>query len=490
MADAPRRVAQLDTRERRELLGRLIDRRGRRSKERLARRVAPGERVPASMAQQRLWFLDQLAPGNPFYNVPFALRIRGDLDVDALRRAVTEIVTRHDALRTTFVGEGGVPYQVVSPPGEIEFPVTDLTSLPESERDDAAMRAACEDAARPFDLARGPLFRAGLIRISERDHVLTTTTHHIVIDGTSIEVMARELSALYGAFSTGRPSPLPELEVQYPDFSEWQRENTSGDELEKHLDYWREKLAGLSVLDMPTDRPRPREQTFRGAVAMRVVPRDVLDALKAYANRAGGSLFIGLLAAFDALLHRYTGQDDVVLGSMTAGRVRREIEPLIGFFVNTIVVRTDVGGNPTYAELVERVKRDIFDARTHDAVPFERLVDELDAERDKSRNPLFQISFTGQNSALFGGGFVLGDAEVSQFPVDPGVSRFDLSVQVGERADGLVVWIDYSTDLFDADRIERMLAHYENVLRAVAADPDVRVGDIELLTDAERDAAI
>ncbi|HEX2050061.1 MAG TPA: condensation domain-containing protein, partial [Actinomycetota bacterium] len=447
------------------------------------------ERVPTSFAQQRLWFIDQLSPDQPTYNVPLDLRLRGALDVDALERALTEIATRHEALRTTFEAHDGVPYQVVTPPTPVRLPVVDLTGVPEAEREARAHDEMVAEARRLFDLETGPMFRATLIRLAPDDHVLTWTMHHICGDGWSVGVFTAELEALYRAFVAGGPSPLAEPEIQYADYALWQRDHLQGEAYAADVEWWRERLADLPVLEMPTDRPRPPVATLEGATAVRQVPDDVVERVQSHGARKGASLYMSLLAAFDALLHRYTGQDDIVVGSANASRDRSELEPLIGFFVNMLVMRTDVGGNPTFIELVERVRDVALGAYAHQEVPFEALVDELRPERDPSRNPLFQVSFNLQNQGP--GRLDLPGIELQRLDViELGKSRFDLTFIVFPEDDGLRIAVEYSTDLFDADRIERMLAHYENVLRAVAADPDVRVGDIELLTDAERDAAI
>ncbi|HZH99277.1 MAG TPA: condensation domain-containing protein, partial [Fimbriimonadaceae bacterium] len=308
-----------------------------------------------SFSQQRMWLLDQLEPDTPTYNISNAVRLAGRLNVESLGRSLKEIVSRHEALRTTFAAVDGEPVQVISPVTDVDLPIDDLTTLPEAEREDEAKRRARQEARRPFDLERGPLFRAKLLRLGEEEHLLLLTMHHVVSDGWSMGVLWRELGALYGAFSEGKPSPLAELPIQYADYALWQRQWLTGEVLDSQLTYWKERLAELSPLELPTDRPRSAAQTHRGASQELVLSESLTEALRDLARREGATLFMVLLGAFQVLLSRYAGQEDVAIGTPIAGRTRAETEGLIGFFLNTLVMRTDLSGDPTFREVLSRV---------------------------------------------------------------------------------------------------------------------------------------
>ncbi|HEX2569426.1 MAG TPA: amino acid adenylation domain-containing protein, partial [Polyangia bacterium] len=454
-------------------------------------RVVPrtGE-LPLSFAQQRLWFLDQLEPGNPFYNLPIAVRMVGKLDVAALERSLAEVVRRHEALRTTFVGHEGRPVQVLAPELDLRLDLVDLQDQPPELREARARERAQEEVQRPFDLARGPLLRACLLRLGAEDHVLLVTLHHIVADGWSLGVLVREFGALYSAFSSGQPSPLAPLVLQYVDYAAWQREWLAGAVLERQLAYWKGQLGGrLPVLELPTDYPgpgaRPPVQTFRGAQHVFTLPRPLAQALDGFSRRQGATLFMTLLAAFQALLQRYSGQDDIVVGTPIAGRTRAELEGLIGLFVNTLALRTDLGGNPTFRTLLGRVREVTLGAYAHQELPFEKLVEELEPERDLSRSPLFQVLFALQNMpipALAPAGLTITPVEL-----DAGIAKFDLSLYLQETAAGLRGVLEYNTDLFEAATIARMAGHFESLLRGIAADPDQPLAELPLLTAAERE---
>ena len=361
--------------------------------------VSRDESLPLSYSQQRLWFLYQLEPSTSAYNIPTAVRLRGVLDSAALARTINEVVRRHEILRTHYGTIENKPVQFVGLPGDIELKLSDFSELPESERESRMLRLAAEEARMPFDLTRGPLLRACLVRLGPEEHVLVLTVHHIVSDGWSQGVLVREVGALYKAFSEGGESPLGELPVQYADFARLQRNWLAGDVLDKHLDYWRRQLAGpLPILELPADRPRPEVQSFRGATLTAHLPASLSESLNAICRREGVTLFMLLLAAFKVLLHRYTGQDDVVIGAPIANRNRVEIEGLIGFFVNTLVLRTDLSGDPDFRELLARVRKVTLEAYARQDMPFELLVEELQPERDLSRNPLFQVMFQLENT--------------------------------------------------------------------------------------------
>ncbi|HEX8559883.1 MAG TPA: amino acid adenylation domain-containing protein, partial [Pyrinomonadaceae bacterium] len=440
---------------------------------------------PLSFAQERLWFLDQLEPGNSAYNVPAALRLTGRLDVRALGRTLDEVVRRHEVLRTTFAVIDGKPVQTVKPHAAAALAVTDLGALPEGEREGEARRLAEAEARKPFDLAAGPLLRAKLLRLADDEHVLLFTMHHIVSDGWSMSVLVGEVAALYAAFVKGEESPLPELSIQYADFAVWQRRRLTGEELERQLSYWRERLKGAPpVLELPTDRPRPAVQTFNGAKYRFDVPAELAEELKALSRREGVTLYMTLLAAFQALLMRYTGQEDVVVGSPIANRNRAETEPLIGFFVNTLVMRTDLSGNPTFAELLGRVKDVALGAYAHQDVPFEKLVEELQPERNAAHTPIFQVMFALQNAPQ--ASITLPELTLSALGTENHTTHFDLGVSLGEGAEGLYGLVEYNTDLFDRDTVTQLMRHLRRLLASVAQDPSLPVADLPLLDDDER----
>ena len=356
------------------------------------------EALPLSFAQQRLWFLDQLRPGDAAYNIPAALRVIGDFDKAAFAFAVNEIVRRHEALRTTFVVRDGVAAQAIAPALEIAIPVVDLGALDCELQEAEALCLASEEARRPFDLALGPLLRATTLDLGvrpstgEREHIVMFTLHHIVSDGWSSGVLIREFVALYEAFVAGRPSPLPDLTIQYADYAVWQREWLQGEVLERQLAYWRDRLAGAPpTLDLPTDRPRPATQDHAGATHHFTVGKDIAERLASLGRREGATLFMTLLAAFQLLLSRYSGQRDISVGTPVANRRRLELEGLIGFFVNTLVMRTDLSGDPSFRALLARARETVLGAQAHQDLPFERLVEELQPTRDVSRDPLFQV---------------------------------------------------------------------------------------------------
>ncbi len=440
---------------------------------------------PLSFAQQRLWFLDQLEPGGSTYNTPRALRIRGDLNREVLHQALSAIVNRHESLRTTFATMGGEPVQVIADRGELPMPLKDLGEIPTAERAAAAQRFMAQEGQRPFDLAHGPLVRVVLLRLSDHEHILMLTMHHIVSDGWSMAVLYRELAALYEAFSHGLPSPLADLPIQYADYAVWQREWLQGHALEQQLSYWKRQLAGApAALELPTDRPRPPVQTFRGARQHLSLPPTVSEPLNAVSRREGVTLYMTLLAAFNVLLHRYTGQSDIVIGSPIAGRTRIDTEELIGYFANTLVLRSDLSGDPTFRVLLNRVKEVALEAYTHQELPFEKLVELVQPERDLSYNPLFQVLFALHNNLpplLEFPGLIVEPMEV-----DSGTARFDLALDLRESSQGLTGSIEYNTDLFDATTIVRMQGHFRTLLESIVADPDQRISTLPMLTKTEQ----
>ncbi|MEW5930922.1 MAG: amino acid adenylation domain-containing protein, partial [Gemmatimonadota bacterium] len=444
--------------------------------------------LPLSFAQQRLWFIDRLEPGSPAYNMPFPLRLRGPLDAAALRAALDALVARHETLRTTFAErEAGRPVQVVHPPAPVELAGTDLRELPEAEREPAAERLAADDAIRPFDLARGPLLRCTLLRLGEEDHVLCLTLHHVVSDGWSMQVLEREVGALYAAFARGEEPGLPELPVQYADFAVWQREWMSGETLQAQLAYWRERLAGAPpLLEVPTDRPRRAGLGARAGHTRLALPAGVSQALRGLSRREGATLFMTLLAGFQALMSRYAGQEDVVVGTPIAGRNRRETEGLIGFFVNSLPLRADLSGDPSWTELLGRVRETALGAYEHQELPFERLVEELEVDRSLAHTPVFQVMFTLHRPGGTDEPSRVGELALEPFGAGVGLAKYDLDLGFADAGEALSGSIAYHAELFEPGTVERMAAHLEATLEAMAARPDARISEASLLSAAER----
>jgi amino acid adenylation domain-containing protein len=445
-------------------------------------RVSRGGDLPLSYAQQRLWFLHRMEPDNPFYNCPVALRLEGRLDVAALARALDAIVRRHEILRTTFRTVGGRPVQLVTTRSQA-LPLVDFAGAPDAEAE--ARRFVAEEARRPFNLEEGPLLRTDLLRLREREHVLVMVLHHIVADGWSAGILVRELKALYESFSRGEPSTLPELPVQYADFAHWQRQHFQGEYLQKLLAYWTGQLRGrLPVLELPTRGARPGVQTFSGACRSLTLPEGLTARLRALGVREGATLFMVLLAAFKVLLHRYSGQTRVVVGSPIANRQRREVEGLIGFFVNTLVLSTDLAGEPTFQGLLRRVSETTIGAYEHQDLPFEKLVEVLQPERAAGHSALFQVLFVLQNASV--PPLELPGLKLTPLDVHSGTSKFDLTLEMVEDERGLTALLEYNTDLFDDSTAGRLLGHFEALLEAVTRHPGQKIGDLPLLGDDER----
>ena len=440
---------------------------------------------PTSYAQQRLWFIEQLSPGGATFNIPIALRLRGGLDTDALDRSFREIVRRHESLRTTFAVADGRPVQLIAPASSSSLHVINLERLPAGEREREALRLAEEEARRVFDLTRGPLVRTTLLRLGDDEHVLLLTMHHIISDGWSTGVLIHELSALYQAFSTGRPSPLPELTVQYADFTIWQRESLEGEFVASQLDYWKRQLGGpLPVLDLPTDRPRPAVPSGGGAKFSFALSGELSAALKDLSRREDATLFITLLTALQVLLYRYTGQTDFCVGTPTAGRTQSEMENLIGCFLNTLVLSADISGNPPFHELLRRTRQVAHQAYANQDVPIEMLLEVLQPERHLSHNALFQVLFTFQNTPMPVRS--LPGLTLDQIEIDGGTSKFDLTLDMDESEEGLHGWFEYSTDLFERETIARMAGRFRTLLESIVETPHRRVADLSLMTEAER----
>ncbi len=439
---------------------------------------------PLSFEQQGLWMFDQLEPGNPSYNLLAAFRLQGFLSVAALKQSLWEIVRRHEVLRTTFILVDGAPAQVIAATPSLSLPIIDLQGLPISIRESNVEQLATQEALQPFNLAQGPLLRIRLLRFDQATHILLLIMHHIVSDGWSMGIFAQELSALYSAFRIGRPSPLADLPIQYVDYAVWQRQRLREIVLEEQLAYWKRQLAGIpSLLKLPTDHPRPTQQSFRGASQSFVISHSLSEELGVLSQRAGLTLFMTLLAAFQVLLQRYSGQEDIVVGSPVANRSRREVERLIGFFVNTVVFRTNLSGDPSFEEVLERVRKVCMEAYTHQDLPFEKLVEDLQPERNLSFNPLFQVMFTMQNTheeELY-----LPDLKVSSLEIEQKTSMFDLSLFLEVTESGIDGVLEYATDLFNADTITRMIGHFQMLLANAVKDPKQRISALSFLMPAE-----
>lgn len=481
MSDVAARVAKLSPEKLELLMRRLNQKRGDVSRTKITPQNRESNSLPLSFAQQRLWFLNQLEPSSLTYNLPTAVSLTGPLIVAAMERSINEIRRRHEALRTTFVVEDGQPVQVISPPVPWPLPVVDLTEVTATEQEAEVQQLV----QQPFDLTRGPLWRTTLLRLGEEEHVLFLSMHHIVFDDWSFAVFLQELAALYEAFSAGKPSPLAELPIQYADFALWQRQWLQGEALEKQLSYWKQQLDGApTMVELPTDRPRPAVQTYRGARQYIMLSKQVSEALKLLSQQEEVTLFMVLLAAFGTWLYRYTGQEDILVGSPIAGRNQVETEELIGFFVNTLVMRTYLGGNPTFRQLLARVRQVALGAYSHQDLPFEKLVEELHPERDPSCSSLFQVMFVLQNAPK--SVLELSGLSLNFQDIDSGTAKFDLTLELQETTEGIRGWFEYNTDLFDACTVHRMVGHFQTLLEGIVANPEQKLSELPLLTAAER----
>ena len=439
----------------------------------------PHERAPLSFAQQRLWFLEQLEPGNIAYTIPLALRLRGVVQVEAMQRTVAEIVRRHEVLRTHFEVHNGQPCQVIEPASSF------VLQAGRVEHADAVASLVEQEAQLPFDLEQGPLFRAQLLQLAEQEFVLLLTLHHSIADGWSMSVLVDELSQLYMAFVQGKSSPLAELPLQYADYAIWQRKWLQGEALDVQLAYWKNRLAGVEPLDLPLDHARPAVQSHRGASQRLVLSPEVSQKLKQLSQQQGVTLFMTLLAAWQVLLSRYSRQEDISVGTPIANRTQREIEGLIGFFVNTLVLRTDLSGSPSFVEVLQRVKEVALGAYAHQDIPFEKLVEVLQPERDQSRTPLFQVIFGMQH--VRDENATLPGLSIGAFGNEQKTSKFDLSLTVVETTQDLLCEFEYNTDLFERETITRMLGHWRTLLESIVQHPEQRLNELSLLTEPERE---
>jgi amino acid adenylation domain-containing protein len=486
MRDLTERIASLSP-EQRALFEAKLKKRGLN--------VQPPDTIPRrkqqnycrlSFDQERIWVVDQMEPGNPAYNIFSVSRLNGAIDVPLMERALNEIIRRHEVMRTTFVAIDGEPRQVIAPSLFVPLELIDLRSLPPEERQRQVALVLNEETSRPFDLAQGPLVRFGLVRVEDEEYVLHYTMHHTVTDRWSGDIIEAEMVAIYMAFAEGQPSPLPELPIQFADFAEWQRDWLQGEVLKAQIAYWREQLEGIShVLELPADHPRPPVQTFNGARHMTMLPKHLLDGLKAFTKQEQATMFMTCLAAYKTLLYRYTHQEDILVGVAVANRNRPEMLGLIGYFLNMLVIRTNFSGDPTFREVLRREKEAAVGAFAHGEFPFGRLMQELKPKTDPSRNPIFQVAYIYLDFAPTTDAQVAG---ITPTPMqwDNGSSRFDMTLALTELEDGLEVVIEYNTDLFDRATIARMFEHFRSMLEAIVADPDRPVAQLPLLSAAER----
>ncbi len=475
--------------EKQALLKRMLERKGL---DPLATdRIPRGEdrdSYPLSFAQRRLWFLDQMEPGNAFYNEPLlAMRIEGPLDRKAFAETINTILRRHESLRTTFASIDGAPVQIIAPAADVPVTEHDLRHLPARTREAELRRLAQEEASRPFDLSRGPLLRVSLVRLDDQDHTAFLEMHHIITDGWSNRLLLREILVLYAAISRGEPNPLADTPIRYVDFAAWQRRRLTGKTLDKLVQYWTGQLGGnLLASEFPADYSRPAVQRYRGRLETRILDPDLSARVRRFGVARDCTLFMTLFAAFVLLLHRHTGQEDIVIGAPVANRNRTETESVIGFFVNTLIMRVDVSGAPRFCELMERVKNMALDAYAHEDLPFEKLVEIMRPERNLDRQALFQIIFVVHNypdrsEAIDIGGDSL---RLTRIEVDGGESKLDLAVAVTDLGDdGIKVQLNYNTDLYRDSTMRRLLEQYENILRHVTAQPETRVNVVKVFSE-------
>ncbi|MEG4028409.1 MULTISPECIES: amino acid adenylation domain-containing protein [unclassified Microcoleus] len=485
MSDLIERIAALSPEKRELLLQRLNQKKESVSLEKILPQSRESNTFPLSFAQQRLWFFEQLTPGNFTYHILAGVRLTGTLDARSLDRSLNELVKRHEVLRTAFKTINGQPVQAIASNLELKILEIDLRSLPETERYREVERLIAAEAKLAFDLSQAPLLRAKLLHFSDSNWVLLLSTHHIISDAWSMGIFIQELATFYQAFSTGKPSPLPELSVQYADFASWQRQWLQGEVLETQVAYWKKQLGGnLPVLNLPTDRPRSAVQTFRGAVHKFTIPKAIAEEIAQLSQREKATLFMTLLAAFKTLLYRYTGQEDILVGSPIANRNRREIEEVIGLFANTLVFRTNLSSNPTFKELLGRVREVALGAYNHQDLPFEKLVEIIHHERDLSHNPLFQVLFSLRNIRT--PEIKLPGVTLSSLEIERNTARFDLALDLEEGLEGINATLEYSQDLFDASTARRIAGHFLTLLESIAANPEQRLSNLQILTKPEQ----
>lgn len=447
-----------------------------------------GEPAPLSFAQRRLFFVDQLFPQSPAYNMPAAVRLRGPLQVAVLERSFNEMIRRHDILRTTFALVNGEPVQVISPAAPVSLPLVDLSEIAATERDSVAREMAKREGQRPFDLARGPLGRLSLLRLSDDDHIVVLTMHHIISDAVSTEIFIRELSVLYESYATGSPSPLPHLSLQYADYAYWQRQHFQDTVLDRQLDYWKKQLAGVTEIpELRTDLARPEVQTYHGGQHLFSLDKELFEQLQTLSRRTNVTPFMLLLAVFKVLLYSFTNHPDVVVGSPVDNRQRVELEGMIGFFLNTLVLRTDLSSNPEFEHLLDRVREMVLGAHAHQDLPFETLVSTLQPERNIGRTLLFQVWFLYQIAPPVTGS-PNSSIEIAAFPVDYEISHYDFRLNLLETPDGISGAFEYNTDLFLPATIRRFARQFETLARYIVKQPRTKVHELTAaLSEDERE---
>jgi Condensation domain len=475
--DLSQRLAALSTEKRALLEQRLLQQgTGTTARSGIPRR-RPSDPAPLSFAQQRLWFLDQLTPDTATYNAAVALRLHGKLSTDALRRSLNTLVARHEVLRTTYAAATDGLRQIIVPAGPVALRCLDLGTVPEASREAVARAALVREVRRPFDLAQDVMLRPTLLRLADDHFILLLVAHHIACDGWSRDILFRELEILYAACVAERPSPLPELPIQYADYASWQRQYLQGQRLDDLQTYWKQRLAGVpELLALPTDRPRPARQSFRGAHLPVAMPRELADALKCVGRHEHATPFMTLLASFQALLACHSGQDDIVVGSPILGRGHVETEPLIGFFVNTLALRTDLSGDPPFRELLRRVRETALGAYAHQELPFDKVVEAVRPRRTAAWNPLFQVNFRA-HTALSPPPRLVG-LRAEPFDFDQGTSRFDLALELWATDEAFTGYFEYSTDLFEGGTIASLARDFEELLRLVGRRPEVRLSEL------------
>ncbi|MFE4108625.1 condensation domain-containing protein, partial [Almyronema epifaneia] len=479
MSDRPLEPTSPSLAAKRQLLADLLQKQAKNAK------VPSPLTVPLSFAQQRLWFLDQLEPGSAAYNIAFEINLTGTLQVAALTQALNQVVHRQEALRTAFHPVAGQSVQVILPTLQLALPLVDLQGLPVAQQTVEVTRLAAADARCPFDLTRAPLLRVTLVRLAAQQHVLLLTMHHMIADGWSMKVLFQELATHYGAFSKGQPSPLPPLPIQYADFAVWQQQQLQGERLDQQLTYWRSQLQGsLPVLKLPIASPRSAASNSQGAIHQFSLSEKLTQALKTFSQRQNVTLFMTLLTAFKILLYRYSGQPDILIGTPIANRNRTELEGIIGFFANTLVLRTDLSGNPTVVELLGRIRETALGAYAHQDMPFERLVDELKLPRHLSHHPLFQVLFVLQNTP--NSVVKLPELTLDVQENESAAAKFDLSLAFSDSSLGLLGRIEYRTQQFDPASIGRLAAHLQILLTEIVTQPQQPITALPLLPPSER----
>ena len=440
--------------------------------------------MPTSFAQQRMWFFDQLEPGSDLYNIGAAVRLKGELDIEALEESLSAIVERHEALRSVFKEEGGEVVQELQRAEKVKVKVVKVRGSKQEEREEEAEKIAEQEVSRGFDLGRGPLMRVVVIEAGEQEHVLVVSMHHIVSDGWSMGILIREMGEIYEGKRRGREAKVEEMKVQYGEYAAWERERLQGEVIEEQIKYWREQLGGrLPEMELRTDHPRPAIQSYRGATEFRALSKTLTGGLKELSRSEGATLFMTLLAAFKALLYRYTWQEDMIVGTSIANRNHGDTENLIGLFVNTLVLRTNLSGDPDFRELIGRVREVTLGAYAYQDLPFDKLVEELQPERSLSRQPLFQVMMMLQNMPT--ATLELPGLSLIPLQINRGKAKFDLTLFITETDQGLSLSLEYSTELFNSSTIIKMLEDFQTILEAVTARPDLRLLDIPISAQSQ-----